>query len=272
VSISFQESDGGYNRSKVDVKDLEKGKEISVIVPRIEPDAGRFAASGELESSKYIEHEFEVHDNMSALIIEVSPGLDVDIELYVKKGDVPNLSKNVYDYNVTLSVGELTPGVRVRVDNSSNSTGPSHHSYEYFLSNEDLNWTAAGTYFALVRSKEPKNHSFTEEELKKIPYNFSVILSSCWYYDEESEVWSTEGVKVIYSVQSVISNLSTDRNTFLVNLVLIVWRYIKFLSSLINNYIMSSRFLCVIVDEACIMLSNFFDRWGRRQVSVLLNA
>ena len=197
MSISFQESESGSNRSKVNVTDLKEGKEISVIVPRNKRDADRRVVSGKLESGKCNEHEFEVQDNMSALIIEVSPDLAVDIELYLKKGTVPNPSKNVYDYNVTLSVGELTPGVRVRVDNSSNSTGPSF-SYEYLLLNEDLNWTAAGTYFALVRPKEPKNHSFTEEQLRKIPYNFSVITCSCWYYDEETEAWSTKGVKVIY--------------------------------------------------------------------------
>ena len=207
MSFSLQESDGGNNRSKVDVKDLEEGKEISVIVPRNEPDPDRRAVSGELDSGKWNEHEFEVHDNMSALLIQVSPDLIVDIELYLKKGDVPNPSENVYDYNVTLPVRESTPGVReVRADNSSNSTGPSF-SYEYLLLNEDLNWTAAGTYFALVRPKEPKNHSFTEEQLRKIPYNFSVITCSCWYYDEEIEVWSTEGVKVIYSV--LVSHLKS---------------------------------------------------------------
>jgi len=206
VSFSVHESDGHNNRSKVNVKGLEEGKEISVIVPRSEPDADRHAVSGELELSKYIEHEFQVHDNMAAVIIEVSPDLAVDIELYVKKGDVPSVSKNLYDYNVTLSVGESTPGVRVQVDNSSNSTSPSY-SYEFLLSNDDLNWTAAGKYFALVRSKEPKNHSFTEEELKKIRYNFSVITCSCWYHDEEKEVWSTEGVKVIYSL--LVSHLKS---------------------------------------------------------------
>ena len=207
MSFSLQESEGGNNRSKVDVRKLEKGKEISVIVPRNKPDADRRAVSGELESGKFNEHEFEVHDNMSALIIQVSPDLIVDIELYLKKGAVPIPSKSVYDYNVTLSVGESTPGVReVRADNSSNSTGPSF-SYEYLLFNEDLNWTAAGTYFALVRPKEPKNHSFTEEQLRKIPYNFSVITCSCWYYDEVNEVWSTKGVKVIYSV--LVSHLKS---------------------------------------------------------------
>ena len=207
MSFSLQESEGGNNRSKVDVRKLEKGKEISVIVPRNKPDADRRAVSGELESGKFNEHEFEVHDNMSALIIQVSPDLIVDIELYLKKGAVPIPSKNVYDYNVTLSVGESTPGVReVRADNSSNSTGPSF-SYEYLFFNEDLNWTAAGTYFALVRPKEPKNHSFTEEQLRKIPYNFSVITCSCWYYDEVNEVWSTKGVKVIYSV--LVSHLKS---------------------------------------------------------------
>lgn len=206
MSISFRESDGDNNHSKVNVKDLEEGKEISVMIPRTKPDTDRLTVQGELKSGKFNEHEFEIHDNVSALIIELSPDLAVDIELYVKKGDVPNPSKNAYDYNVTLSVGELTPGVRVRVDNSSNSTGPSY-SYEYLLSNEDLNWTAAGTYFALVRYKEPKNHSFTEEELKKISYNFSVITCSCWYFNEENEVWSTEGVKVFYSV--LISHFSS---------------------------------------------------------------
>lgn len=203
MSISFHQSNGDNNRSVVNVQDLEEGKEISVMVPRTDSDVDRRAFSGELESGKYTEHEFEIHDNMSALIIEVAPELAVDIELYVKKGDVPDPSKKVYDYNVTLSVGELTPGVK----NSSNSTDPSY-SYEYFLSNEDLNWTAAGTYFAFVRSKKPKNHSFTEEELTKVPYNFSVISCSCWYYDEKNEVWTTKGVKVIYSDYSQSSQIS----------------------------------------------------------------
>ena len=203
MTFSLQESDG-HNRSEVNVKDLEEGKEISVIVPRSEPNAYRPVAPGVLELNKYMEHRFEVQDNKSAVIIEVSPDIAVDIELYVKKGDVPSVSKNVYDYNVTLSVGELTPGDRV--DNSSNFTGPSY-SYEYLLSNDDLNWTAAGTYFALVRSKSPRNHSFTEEELKKIPYKLSAITCSCWYYDKEKEVWSTEGVKVIYSV--LVSHLKS---------------------------------------------------------------
>ena len=204
MTFSLQETDDHNNRNEVNVKDLEEGKEISVIVPRIGPNADRGTGLREFDSSKYIEHKFQVHDNMSAVIIEVSTDIAVDIELYVKKGDVPSLSKNLYDYNVTLSDGELTPGVRV--DNSSNSTGPSY-SYQYLLSNDDLNWTAAGTYFALVRSKAPRNHSFTEEALKKILYNFSVITCSCWYYDKEKEVWSTEGVKVIYSV--LVSHLKS---------------------------------------------------------------
>lgn len=117
---------------------------------------------GEFELGKYNEYEFEVYDNMFVLIIEVLLDFVVDIELYLKKGDVFNLLKNVYDYNVMFLVGELFLGVWVWVDNLLNFIGL-FYFYEYMLVNEDLNWIVVGMYFVFVCFKEFKNYLFIEE-------------------------------------------------------------------------------------------------------------
>lgn len=117
---------------------------------------------GEFELGKFNEYEFEVYDNMFVLIIEVLLDFVVDIELYLKKGDVFNLLKNVYDYNVMFLVGELFLGVWVWVDNLLNFIGL-FYFYEYMLVNEDLNWIVVGMYFVVVCFKEFKNYLFIEE-------------------------------------------------------------------------------------------------------------
>lgn len=187
VSFSFYQSDVNNSRTEYGVKDLEQGKEISLMVPRVEPAVDRRVTREKLQSSKFNLHEFEILENTSAVTIEARPDFFVDVEMYVKVGSEPNPSQGVFDFNATLSAIAA---------NSSNSSILSSY-YEFFLSNDVLNQTAAGKYFVKVRYKLPENHSFTEDQLADgIPYNFSVYTSSCSYYDEKNNSWRTDGVKV----------------------------------------------------------------------------
>ena len=187
VSLSYSDSQG----ETVDVTD--RGEEISVMLPRNEKAEPLSVEKGKLYSGKYSVHEFNITHNASAVHIRVGWGVSVDVELYVSKGSKPKPLKGVYDFNKTLQLG------RHLSVNTSNSTDPSSHD-ELFLSNDELKWTAEGTYFALLRFIE--NNSLPEKERAKIdsdgtiPYNVSIYTSMCMYYDEKKEDWSREGMKV----------------------------------------------------------------------------
>ena len=191
VSLSYSELKPNGSQGEINVKNLEK--EISVMLPRNEKAEPLSVEKGKLYSGKYSEHEFNITHNASAVHIQVGWGVSVDVELYVSKGSKPKPLEGVYDFNTTLQLG------RHLSVNTSNSTDPSSHR-ELFLSNDDLNWTAEGTYFALLRFIE--NNSLPEKERAKIdsdgtiPYNVSIYTSMCMYYDEKKDVWSTEGMKV----------------------------------------------------------------------------
>ena len=189
VSLSFYESKGKDSREEYKIKGLEK--EITVVVPRAKGARPERTPSN-LEAKKYMKHSFNVTQNASAVHIRVEWEVRVEVELYIKKGSEPKPAEGVYDFNETL---KLEGHFNV---NSSNSSDPT--SSELFLSNDALNWTAAGPYFVQLRYKA--NGSLPEEEKDKmdsngaVPYNFSVYTSICMYYDENKKSWSTEGTKV----------------------------------------------------------------------------
>ncbi|KAL9957163.1 hypothetical protein ACROYT_G038767 [Oculina patagonica] len=217
VSMSFHESNAAKNQSKFNVEGLEEGNEISVMVPRSASDVDKRTVSDKLHSSKYNLHVFGERDNSSALIIEIATEIPVDVELFVKKGGEPNPSKGVFDYNATLLAEQVPLGDD---ENSSISTDPTY-SYRYFLSNDALNWSAAGEYFASVRYKKPFNSSLEVEELTDVPYNFSVSSYICLYYDEKSESWGKRGVKVgpnssIKFTECLTNHLTTFGSNFFV--------------------------------------------------------
>ena len=184
VSLSFSDA----NHSELNIKNLTS--EISIIIPR--NDKERSNTEGGVSSKTYQVHSFTIEQNASTVHIRAEWEVSVDLELYVRKGGEPKPLEGVYDFNYTLRLGSRQ-GV-----NSSNSSDPS--GCELFLSNDALNWTAAGTYYVLLRYV--RNDSLSEEEKAKIPsddtipYNFSVYTSMCLYYDVDREVWSTEGTKV----------------------------------------------------------------------------
>lgn len=190
VSLSFYESKGEDSREEYNVKDLEK--EISVIVPRAKGSRPEKTPS-KLDAKKYMKHSFNVTHNAFTVHIRVEWKIRVEVELYIKKGSEPKPAEGVYDFNETLKLGGHFNA------NSSNSSSDSTSS-ELFLSNDALNWTAAGTYYVKLRYKA--NGSLPEQEKANmgpnggVPYNFSVYTSMCVYYDENKKSWSTEGTKV----------------------------------------------------------------------------
>lgn len=193
VRLSFSVANGSESKMELTIKDLKEEEAISVIIPRRGneklPDD---KAPCKLYSNKANLHTFNETWNESAVNIRVEWQIDVEMELYVKKGSEPKPNEGDYDFNVTLKRGEHSNA------NSSNISDP--NASELFLSNDALNWTAEGMYFVSLRFKA--NGSLPAEEKAKMTsdgavlYNFSVYSSMCRYYDERKKTWSTEGTKV----------------------------------------------------------------------------
>ena len=162
---------------------------ISVSLPRNNTSKNPPEQEGKLHSAKYSIHEFNITENASAVTVQVAWNISVAVQIYIKKGSRPKPEEGVYDFNATFRLGGRY---------SDHSTNLSR--CELFLSNDDLNWTAAGQYFVMMGYT--KNDSLPVEELKKIgsddtvPYNFSMYTSKCMFYNETKNVWSTDGLKV----------------------------------------------------------------------------
>ena len=180
-------------RKEFTVINLKEEEAISIIIPRRGNE--KFPDDREpvkLYSNKANLHTFNETSNESAVNIRVEWQVDVEMELYVKKGSEPKPNEGDYDFNVTLKRGEHS--------NANSSKTSDSTASELFLSNDALNWTAEGTYFVSLRFKD--NGSLPAEEKAKMTsdgavlYNFSVYSSMCRYYDERKNAWSTEGTKV----------------------------------------------------------------------------
>ena len=191
VNLSFTGSkdDGSddVDGAECEVKGLEE--EISVMLPRNNTAKDPPVQDGSLRSDKYSIREFNLTENASAVTVQVAWNISVAVQIYIKKGSRPKPEEGVYDFNATFRLGGRY---------SDHSTNLSR--CELFLSNDDLNWTAAGQYFVMMGYT--KNDSLPLEELQKIgsddtvPYNFSMYTSKCMFYDEEKNVWSTDRLKV----------------------------------------------------------------------------
>ena len=191
VSLSFTGSkdDGSVDGDgkECTVEGLEE--EISVILPRNNTSKNPPEEEGKLHSDKYSIHEFNITENASTVTVQVGWNVSVPVQIYIKKGSRPKPEESVYDFNATFRFGGRY------CDDSTNFS-----LCKLFLSNDDLNWTAAGQYFAMLSFT--KNDSLPAEELDEIgsdgtvPYKFSMYTSKCMFYDEEKSVWSTDGLKV----------------------------------------------------------------------------
>ena len=191
VSLSFfgSKDDGSVDVDGDECKVKGLKEEIRVVLPRNNTAKDPPVQDGSLRSDKYSIREFNLTENASAVTVQVAWNISVAVQIYIKKGSIPKPEEGVYDFNATFRLGGRY---------SDHSTNLSR--CELFLSNDDLNWTAAGQYFVMMGYT--KNDSLPVEELKKIgsddtvPYNFSMYTSKCMFYDEEKKVWSTDGLKV----------------------------------------------------------------------------
>ena len=187
VSLSFSEEEG----EERNITNLPS--EISIIIPRSEKErsGGDKAKKGSMGSDRYNIHSFEIENNASAVHLRVEWAVNVEIDVYVRKGNKPIPQEGLYDSNDTLRLGSHF--------NASSSNSSERSGVEIFLSNDALNWTAAGKYYVALRYV--KNDSLLREEDKisvdsPIPYNFSIYTSMCVYYNVEKGAWSTDGLKV----------------------------------------------------------------------------
>ena len=186
VSLSFS----------VDGNELEidnMPSEISISIPRSakERSGGDKAIEGSMGSDKYTIHSFEITHNASAVHLRVEWSVNVEIDVHVRKGNKPSPQDGLYDFNDTLRLGSQL--------NASSSNSSERSGVEIFLSNDALNWTAAGKYYVALRYV--KNDSLPKEEDKisadgTIRYNFSIYTSMCMYYNVLRGAWSTDGLKV----------------------------------------------------------------------------
>ena len=191
VSLSFfgSKDDGSVDvdGDECKVKGLEE--EIRVVLPRNNTAKDSPGQEGSLRSDKYNIYEFNITDNASAVTVQVAWNISVAVQIYIKKGSIPKPEEGVYDFNATFRLGGCYS------DHSTNLS-----LCKLFLSNDDLNWTAAGQYFVMMGYT--KNDSLPLEELEKIgsddtvPYIFSMYTSKCMFYNETKKVWSTDGLKV----------------------------------------------------------------------------
>ena len=190
VSLSFSEEEGEEQRAKSEDRKIKNlPSEISIIIPRSEKErrGGEKAKKGSMGSDRYSIHSFEIENNASAVHLRVEWAVNVEIDVYVRKGNKPIPQGGLYDFNDTLRLGSHL--------NASSSNSSEKLGVEIFLSNDALNWTAAGKYYVALRYVKNDSH-YKEEDKISVRYNFSIYTSMCMYYDEERGSWSTDGLKV----------------------------------------------------------------------------
>ena len=183
VSLSFSEGD----ELKI-IKNLPS--EISIVIPRSEKERSGDdkATEGSMGSDRYSIHSFEIENNASAVHLCVEWAANVEIDVYVRKENKPIPQGGLYDFNDTLRLGSY---LNASCSNSSERSGA-----EIFLSNDALNWTAAGKYYVALRSVKNDSLHYKEEDKISVRYNFSIYTSMCMYYNETRGAWYTDGLKV----------------------------------------------------------------------------
>ena len=187
VSFTFYGQSNG-NRVEMSLSNLTQ--EISIILPRDLNDSyQQNREEYKMKKSEYNFHSFNIDRNSSTIHIVVQPEFDVEILLFVKRGEESSPSVGVYDFNATLPVNGFAANATIGVNNATERP-----NYEFFLSNTMVNWSAAGYYSCAVGYKIPENGEIFEEATMK--YTFFVYTSSCLFFDTDTAEWSTKGCKV----------------------------------------------------------------------------
>jgi hypothetical protein len=157
----------------------------------------------ELYAENLLFHKMTVSTNDTAIHVNVYPeSCNYGFDVFIRRESFP--SESNYDYNYSLPHnGEW--------DFASNCSMSSNQSsaFEIFISNEDLNYTAAGVYYIGIRFKARNGTN----NLGRIPANYTAVLStsSCMYWDTKNETWRSDGcvvrccMSLLYNVLYVIT-------------------------------------------------------------------
>ena len=168
----------------IPVKNLTKP--IRIAIPRTKVDMEAFK-EGELKTSTFSHHEFNVSKEDSSIMLQIIPEYsNVEVELFIKKGSKATLTD--HDFNAT-----LPQGGRKSFHNASTAV------YSYLLENSALNESADGTYFVALRYKVPLNQSLSGNNTIKtgtITYMINFFEASCLFWNPVTEKWTSEGCRV----------------------------------------------------------------------------
>lgn len=129
-------------------------------------------------------HLLEVPKNHSSIFVETIPSNpNVTIILYLRRGDRP--TKLLHDYNYTLSPN----------DTQVNATEKDKSRFMMFLSNDELNKTAAGEW-KLAVCEDGGYDPAEAEDGASLSYNISMFTAACMFLNKTTGQFSDAGLKV----------------------------------------------------------------------------
>lgn len=142
--------------------------------------------SHQLEPKQCNYHVLEVPKNHSSIFVEAIPSdPDAFVILYLRKGERP--TRLLHDFNYTISPNET----------QVNATEKDKSRFMMFLSNDELNKTAAGTWKLAVC--EEGGYTLPEEgNGALLSYNVSMFTAACMFLNETTGQFSDAGLKVHY--------------------------------------------------------------------------
>ena len=135
-----------------------------------------------------------VTDNMSAIYVWVVPKHNnTQLVVLCKKNSRPTLEE--YDFRQTFSKSSES-GNASETNNSSDSSESDLSRFQMFIDNDDLNQTAAGSWFCGFYY----NGSVQEDDQENAPeesnFNITVFELACKYLNTTSNKWQYDGCKV----------------------------------------------------------------------------
>ena len=188
--VTSLELSHGSSRTEISVANLREP--IVIWVPK-QGKTNCSLATLDFHDTRY--HTFDVPRNASAINIEVRPSANqtnVQLKVFMKKGSRPS--------TVYAKINRTIP---------ENITDPSDDPYVFLVSNEELNFTAAGTHFVAVMYADLLNMKVegedTPEEYLTINYTFCSYTAECLFWEESNEDWISDGCVVSSACQENIS-------------------------------------------------------------------
>ncbi|KAK3737773.1 hypothetical protein QZH41_012212 [Actinostola sp. cb2023] len=171
IDLSFGNEDG----SNKEVKDISEPMVIMIKQTGKKINMSRH----EISREHCIYHMIEVPKNHSSIFIEILPSDEnLTFNLYLKRDTRPTKLEHAYNFTVDNNTAAL---------NVTDGKSP----YMWFLSNDELNRTAAGTWKLAVCVDDEDGAGESD-----LFYNISMFTAACMFYNTTSKQFSTAGVEV----------------------------------------------------------------------------